>query len=139
MSRQHRRLLHGESGQAIVEFALASLVFFMTIFGILEFGVAIWQYNMVSNLAQEGARWASVRGSTTSIPSGPVSAADVQTFVQGRSVGITVTVTTTPVPSTLMPGQIVSVLVRTDFAPLTSLIPLTAMTLQSRASMVMAR
>jgi Flp pilus assembly protein TadG len=138
MNRRHHRLRR-DSGQAIVEFALASLVFFMTIFGIIEFGMAIWQYNMVSNLAQEGARWASVRGSTTSIPAGPVSAADVETFVRGRSVGITVTVTTTPEPSTLKPGQLVSVLVRTDFTPLTPLLPLATLTLQSRASMVMSR
>jgi Flp pilus assembly protein TadG len=125
-----------ERGQEIVEFALASFVFLMTIFGTLEFGLAVWRYNMVSNLAQEGARWASVRGSTSLAPA---SAGDVLTYLNTRSTGMTINVTTTPDPSTLMPGETVSVQVQTTFAPLTQLIPLTTMTLQSTAKMVVAR
>ena len=137
MNRPLRRLMRGESGQELIEFALASLIFLITVFGTLEFGLGVWQYNMVSDLAQEGARWASVRGSTSSILH--ASSADVQTYVQGRSTGVTVTVTATPDPSTLAPGATVSVLVQTTFSPLTSLIPFAAMTLQSTAQMVIAR
>ncbi len=124
-----------EKGQAIVEFALASLVFFMTIFGTLEFGVAVWQYNMVSNLAQEGARWASVRGTTSTISNATQGA--VQTFVQNRSVGINPTVTTNPT-TVGAPGSTISVTVTQSFSPLTGIIPLTA-TLRSTAQMVVAR
>ncbi len=55
-----RGFVRGETGDAIVEFALASALFFATLFGILEFGQAVWRYNMLAELAQEGARWASV-------------------------------------------------------------------------------
>jgi Flp pilus assembly protein TadG len=130
------RFVREERGQEIVEFALASFVFLMTIFGTLEFGLAVWRYNMVSNLAQEGARWASVRGSTSLAPA---SAGDVLTYLNTRSTGLTINVTTTPDPSTLMPGETLSVQVQTTFAPLTQLIPLTTMTLQSTAKMVVAR
>ena len=50
--RRHQR------GQSLVEFALSSVLFFSLIFGIIQFGRAIFQYNTVSSLAQEGARWA---------------------------------------------------------------------------------
>jgi Flp pilus assembly protein TadG len=123
-------------GQALVEFALASMVFFVTIFATLQLGLAVWKYNMVANLAQEGARWASVRGSTSSLPVG-----SLQTFVQSRSLGINVTATASPVgaPGALSPGQTVSVRVQTVFVPFTPLIPMTTVTLQSTAKMVMAR
>jgi Flp pilus assembly protein TadG len=123
-------------GQALVEFALASMVFFVTIFGTLQLGLAVWQYNMVANLAQEGARWASVRGSTSSLPT-----ASLQGFVQSRSLGINVTATASPsgAPGSLSPGDTVSVRVQTVFAPLTPLIPMTTITLKSTAKMIMAR
>jgi Flp pilus assembly protein TadG len=134
------RLLDGwrqNSGQTLVEFALASMVFFVTIFGTLQLGLAVWQYNMVANLAQEGARWASVRGSTSSVPA---TAASLQSFVQGRSLGISVTAAATPVaPGSLSPGETVSVRVQTVFVPFTPLIPMTTITLKSTAKMIMAR
>ena len=67
MRKRQHRIVKGECGQALVEFAVASIVFLMTIFGTLQFGLMVWHYNMISNLAQEGARWASVRGTTSTI------------------------------------------------------------------------
>ena len=95
----------------------------MTIFGTMEFGVAVWQYNMVSNLAQEGARWASVRGTnSTGIDHAHAVQADVRGFVQGRSVGINPTTTTSPT-TVGAPGSTISVTVTQTFTPLTALIP----------------
>ena len=82
-----------DRGQSLVEFALASTVFFMTLFGVIIFGIGVWRYNMVADLAQEGARWASVHGSTSA---SPAVQANVQTYVQSRA-PFNVTVTTTPV------------------------------------------
>lgn len=87
----HRRL-GDDRGANLVEFALASTVFLMTLFGTIIFGIAIWRYNMVADLAQEGARWASVHGSTSLSPAGQAA---VQTYVQSRA-PFNVTVTTTP-------------------------------------------
>ena len=138
MRRLVRRFVDAESGQSLVEFALASVLFFTVLFGTIEFGLVVWRYNTVSNLAQEGARWASVRGSTSSILH--ASNSDVQTYVEGRAAGMTVTVTT-PLgpPSALQPGQTVSVQVQTVVAPLTQLIPHGTLTLSSTARMVIAR
>jgi hypothetical protein len=41
----------------------------MAIFGIMGFGQAVWRYNMVANLAEEGARRAVVCGSNTGLSS----------------------------------------------------------------------
>ena len=138
MRRAARRFVNAESGQTLVEFALGALLFFTVLFGTVEFGLAVWRYNMVSNLAQEGARWALVRGSTSSILHASNSV--VQTFVQGRAMGMTVTVTTPlGAPSALKPGEMVSVQVQTVVTPLTQLIPHGTLTFSSTASMVMAR
>ena len=90
---------------------------------------------MVADLAQEGARWAMVRGAKSTMRA---SDADVQTFVQGRA-PFTVTVTTTPVPSTIAAGGTVSVQVQTTFTPVTTLIPHGALVLQSTAKMIVSR
>jgi Flp pilus assembly protein TadG len=136
MRRLQHRLVRGERGQALVEFAIASVLFFMTVFGTLEFGLAIWNYNMISNLAQEGARWASVRGSSSTLSN--AASSDVETFVQSRSTGITVTATTTPSPVG-GPGSVVSVQVQTVFAPLTGIVPMSTLTLSSTAQMIVSR
>jgi Flp pilus assembly protein TadG len=134
---QLRRRARKDDGQSLVEFAFASVLFFMLVFGTIEFGLAIWQYNMVSDLAQEGARWASVRGSSSTIPA---SASDLQTFVQSRSPGFTVTVTATPAdPSAAAPGGTISVRVQSSFSPVTALIPSTTLSLESTAKMIVSR
>lgn len=128
--------MRDDRGQSLVEFALASVIFFMTLFGTIEFGRGIWQYNMVSDLAQEGARWAAVHGIKSA---SPASSADVQTFVRSRALGINVNVTATPAPSTLLSGSIVTVQVTSSFSPLTTIIPSATWTLQSTARMVVSR
>jgi Flp pilus assembly protein TadG len=135
-ARSGRKRVRDNRGQSLVEFAFAAIVFFMMVFGIIEFGITVWRYNMVADLAQEGARWASVRGSDSDAPA---SAADVRTFVISRAVGIPVTVTTTPAPSTLAAGATVTVVVQTTYTPLTQLLPQTTMNLQSTARMIMSR
>lgn len=44
------------SGQAIVEFAIVSIAFFMLVFGSIDFGRAIYMYSQLHNAVQEGAR-----------------------------------------------------------------------------------
>src|SRR5262245_34148710 len=107
-------------------------------FGTIEFGLAVWRYNMMSNLAQEGARWAAVHGKNSGSPK---SAADVAAYVQSRATGLTVSAPSPPTsdPSTLVAGQPVTVKVQTTFKPLTALIPNATLTLHSTAQMIVAR
>jgi Flp pilus assembly protein TadG len=129
-----RRRIGDDRGQSLVEFALASTVFFMTTFGTIIFGIGVWQYNMVSDLAQEGARWASVHGSTSG---SPALQAGVQTYVQSRA-PFTVTVTTTPT-AVGAAGSTVTVHVQHTFTPWISLLPHAPLNLASDARMIVSR
>jgi len=54
-------------GQSLTEFALILPVLLLVIFGVLDFGRAIYAYNAVSNAAREGGRTAIVNQTTTDI------------------------------------------------------------------------
>lgn len=81
----HLRRLRSESprrvssGQALVEFALASLVFLMIVFGTLDFGRVIYQYAQLHNAVREGARVAKVA---------PTDTAEIRQKVQDTGVGL---------------------------------------------------
>jgi Flp pilus assembly protein TadG len=49
-----------EKGQALVEFAMVTLLFFTLIFGIIEFGRALWTWNTIVQATRAGARYAAV-------------------------------------------------------------------------------
>jgi Flp pilus assembly protein TadG len=50
----------GEDGAAAVEFAIVASLFFMLVFGIIDFGFAFHSWNNAANAAREGARKAAV-------------------------------------------------------------------------------
>lgn len=54
------------SGQAIVEFALVSMAFFMIVFGTIDFGRAIFMYSQLHNAVREGARYGKMYPTNTS-------------------------------------------------------------------------
>jgi Flp pilus assembly protein TadG len=78
-----RRSSRSNRGSALVEFAFLIPVIFALVFGIIDFGRAMYSYHFVSNAAREASRWASVRGSTcTGFPSAcPASSSDVANYV----------------------------------------------------------
>ena len=45
-----------EDGAAAVEFAIVATLFFMLVFGIIDFGFAFHSWNNAANAAREGAR-----------------------------------------------------------------------------------
>ncbi|MER3404896.1 MAG: hypothetical protein C4289_06800 [Chloroflexota bacterium] len=51
-----------ERGQTLVEFALVSLVLFLLLLGLIDFGRALWMFSSVSLASREAARAAMVRG-----------------------------------------------------------------------------
>ncbi len=69
--RQPLTSRRGEHGQALVEFSLVSVVFFLLVFGMVDVGRAVWNYNTLAQATREGARYAIVHGSDSADPSGP--------------------------------------------------------------------
>lgn len=47
-----------ETGQSMAEFAIAVLVFLIILFGVIDLGRAVFEYNDLANSAREGARMA---------------------------------------------------------------------------------
>jgi Flp pilus assembly protein TadG len=126
-------LLRNERGSQLVEFAIAGLLFLTLLFGIMEFGRAVWIYGTAAHAAKEGARWAIVRGAESGRAA---TATDVESYVRSRATGMTsVTVTTTWSPDN-KPGSVVQVKVDCPFQPVLPLLP--SMTLTSTSRMVIS-
>ena len=51
-------LSRSERGSTVVEFAMAAAVFFIMIFGIIEFGRLLYTHNALTDAARRGARYA---------------------------------------------------------------------------------
>jgi hypothetical protein len=66
LERDCRSCRRNRRGAAVVEFAVVAPVFFLLIFGMIEFGQAIMIQQMMTNAAREGARYAVLDGSTSS-------------------------------------------------------------------------
>lgn len=76
----------GERGNSTVEFAFAAMAILLFVFGILEFGRALYTYHTVANLARLGTRWAIVRGSGCSyLDSCNAGPTEVQAYVRTQA------------------------------------------------------
>ena len=64
-----------EDGAAAVEFAIVATLFFMLVFGIIDFGFAFHSWNNAANAAREGARKAAVSNDTAAIQARTIAAA----------------------------------------------------------------
>ncbi len=135
----------GQRGSLLLESALSFSAFLLLTFGVMEFSMAVFAYNFVSYAAREGARWASVRGSTY-VPAGttvgtPATADQIRDFVRSQAVGLianNVTVTTTWSPDNA-PGSNVRVAVSYNVIPLVGLALKNNLTVSSAAQLVIVQ
>jgi Flp pilus assembly protein TadG len=72
-----RRRARGEDGTVLIEGAIAGLLFFTVLLGVVEFGLAFFDYLTTSNMSRVGARTGSTLGHTT--------AADYQILLQVKA------------------------------------------------------
>jgi len=127
-----------QHGQSLTELPIVLVLFLVLTFGIVDAGRLIYAYNAVSLSAREGVRWAAVRGGTSGRTA---SKADIQDFVQSKTVGVPVTVDVSWLPdSNNQPGSTVVVTVTNDFAPIAPL-PLVPKTIKlaSSSRMIISR
>jgi len=81
--------LRRDDGSSLVEFALASMVFFAMLIGAFQVNIGLYTYNFISEAAREGSRYAMVRGSTSCTNTPKLAACNatadqIQTYVRGR-------------------------------------------------------
>jgi Flp pilus assembly protein TadG len=97
-------------GAAAVEFAIVAPLFFLLIFGMIEFGRAVMVQQVLTNASREGARIAVLDGTT-----GTEVHTAVDNYLQRANItGATVTVNPNP-PSTAVYGAPVTVSVSIPF------------------------
>lgn len=109
-----------ERGEEMVEFAIAAVVLFTCIFGVMDCSRALYTYHFTSYAAREATRYAMVRGSTwtgtscttTTTAVCDATSANVKSYVQsivppGIDSGTALSVTTTW-PGTALSGSAAS-------------------------------
>lgn len=86
--------MHAQRGTTIVETALVMIALLVVLFGIMDFGRAMYTYHLVNNAARIGARFAivhggncthSVTGSADTWPC-PATADEIANYVSRQSV-----------------------------------------------------
>jgi Flp pilus assembly protein TadG len=83
-----RRTRRGQRGQTVVEFALAGTVLLSLMFAVIDFGRALFTYNVVTNAARIGSRYAIVHGSSCTLAICPASSSAIQTYVLSKVSGL---------------------------------------------------
>ena len=132
-----RRAWRDERGAVLIEFVVTSILFFTIAFGTLEFGRMIMDYSIVSNAAREGVRYAAVRGNASGHTA---TAAEVQTYVAGRSSGLLSTSDIAVTwPTNKNQGSLVRVQVTYFFTPIVALLPSQTVRLRSTTEMTIVR
>lgn len=110
LEKVYRFCRRNRRGAAVVEFAFVAPVFFLFVFGMIEYGRMVMVQQVITNASREGARIGVLDGSTTS----DVTTA-VTTYLTNSSIsGATVTVNPSP-PSNAGFGQPVTVTVSVSF------------------------
>lgn len=97
-------------GAATVEFAIVVPVFFLLVFGMIEFGRMVMVQQVITNASREGARLAVLDGATTA----EVTSAVQSYLSSGAITGATITVNPNP-PSNAAFGDPVTVTVSIPF------------------------
>lgn len=101
-------------GAAAVEFAIIAPLFFLLVFGMIEFGRMIMVQQIITNASREGARMAVLDGATRHDVE-----MTVNDYLEGASIrGATVTVSPDP-PDSAGWGEPVTVTVRIPFGQVT--------------------
>lgn len=117
-TKPKRASKRNDRGAALLEFGMVMLVFFMFVFGVMDFGRALYNYHFVSHAAREATRYAIVRGSTST---DPVTANEISAYVKNITpLGINpqdITVSTSWTPNDA-PGSSVRVEVSDSFRPM---------------------
>ena len=113
LEKAYRRCRRNRQGAAAVEFAIVAPVFFLMIFGMIEFGRALMVQQVLTNASREGAR-VGVLDSPT--PTRDQVISTVNTYLQGAGIsGATVTLNPTE-PTSAGYGQPVTVTVQVPFS-----------------------
>ncbi len=124
-----------QRGSGMIELAISLLGFLFLVFGVMDFGMAIYDSNSCTSAAQDGARYASVHGSQST---SPASSDDIANYVKSGLIAMDaskLSVNTTWTPDN-NPGSTVQVVVSYTVSPLSGLAIGKSFTVSSTATSV---
>jgi Flp pilus assembly protein TadG len=131
-----------EEGSTLIEFALTFSVLLALIFCVMEICLVFYSYDMISDCAREGTRYAMVRGAScpnTTSPTCEVNASQVNSFVSAVKTpnlgNGTMTVATTYPDGNESPGSRVQVKVTYVFPIKMPFVPKNSLTMSSTSVM----
>ena len=146
---------HSQRGATMPEMAIAAACFFAFLFGIVDFGRALYTYGFVGQLAREGARWWIVRGTTSCTNSNSqlndcnATKAQVTSYVQSLNEGATKASSISVTPNYVScpnggtaaasPGCTVSVQVTYPFTFMMGFLPKATIAMSSTSEMVVSQ
>ncbi len=128
--------LGDERGTNLVEFAIIATAFLLLVFGTIDLGRAVFQYNMLASSAREGARVAIIQSNTNTQVTNRAVASSANLLAAGD---VTISGTRT---CAAQPCGTVTVAVRRTFTPVTPLIAGivgSSLTLTASSTMVVER
>jgi Flp pilus assembly protein TadG len=140
------RTLRAETGATIVEFAVASIILFTLVFGVIAICLALYSYNVTAEAARLATRYAIVRGSKcTSFASAcPANRTDILTYVQSLGFpGINPASLSVPLdccwPTNNNPKSTVQVTVNYTFPLVIPFVPSQTLTMSSTSAMTISQ
>jgi Flp pilus assembly protein TadG len=135
----HFRVPGNERGTSLAEFGLSFVLLFSIIFGIIDFGRALYAYDAISDAARIGTRYAIVRGSSSNYP---VTASTVSWYVANNCcAGLdtsAITVNTTWNPNN-NPGSTVTVQVSYTLSFMLPFLPTTSVPMSASSQMLISQ
>lgn len=138
---------HYQRGSTMAETGFVITALLTVMFGIIDFGRALYTYSFVSQLARQGARWGIVRGVDCAyVDHCNASQSDIQTYVQSLSEGATTASSftvhanwgTTACNTSHTPGCTLTVTVSYPFSFMLPYLPSPSLTFSSSSSMLVA-
>jgi Flp pilus assembly protein TadG len=138
-----------QRGSSMVETVIVMSVLLALMFGIIDFGRALYTYSFVAQEARQGARWLIVRGAHCTVldhcdASYSGSTNDLQTYVRSLSVGatnpnrITAWGSTSTLCNAHTMGCAVTVTVTYPFSFMLPFVPAATINMSSTSTMVVA-
>jgi len=130
-----------EDGQAMVEFAITFSILIGFVFAFMELCMMLYSYDMISECAREGTRYAIVHGASCLTPTNAsctVTAANVNSYVSGlgwANPGGHMIVATSYPDNNENPGSRVQVTVTYSFPIMLSWAPAGSISMQSSSQM----
>lgn len=97
-------------GASLVEFAVVAPIFFIFVFGIIEFGRMVMVQQIITNAAREGARQGIIPGATSNQVNSTVSSYLTSTTISGATTSVS------PDPTLATYGQGITVTVSVPFS-----------------------